>query len=269
MNQQLNSIGDIVEQAEFPALDSALRKGRHIDRDDGEWFALLHDGQAHIETWYRRYGCELIYKSDGYFYLLPVADKYPKRQLAAAEMLVGQTLALLYLDPRSIERAGIVTREMIVEQLVMVLGSDMLIRAFLPQRKRMDERLAQKEVRSKIADATRRLASLGFVTSLADDKWQIRASIMRFAEPVRGVEDPAAALSRLVALGDVALETASHDDNQTDEDISEGVDDDEQAITTQVTTLSEPSPSKLVVEPQFDDDNDVYRYPDDDDVDDE
>jgi hypothetical protein len=100
----------------------------------------------------------------------------------------------------------VITRDAIVEQMVTVLGADTLIRAFLPNRKRVDERVAQKEVRSKIADATRRLAGLGFATQLPDDKWQIRSSIMRFAEPVRGVDDPIEALARLVAQGDVSLE---------------------------------------------------------------
>ena len=206
MSRALLSIAEVIEQPEFPAVDVALRKGCHIDREDGDWFALLHDGQEHVEAWYRRYGCELIYKTDGYFYLLPTSDKFPKRQLGASEMLVGQTLALLYLDPRTVERGGVITREAIVEQLVTVLGADTLISAFLPNRKRLDERVAQKEVRSKIADATRKLSTLGFATQLPDDKWQLRASVMRFAEPVRGVEDPMEALSRLVAEGDVSLE---------------------------------------------------------------
>ncbi len=226
MTRALLSIAEVIDQPEFPAVDVALRKGRHIDRDDSEWFALLHDGQEHVEAWYRRYGCELIYKTDGYFYLLPTTDKFPKRQLGAAEMLVGQTLALLYLDPRTVEGGGVITRDAIVEQLVTVLGADTLIRAFLPNRKRVDERVAQKEVRSKIADATRRLAGLGFVTSLPDDKWHIRASVMRFAEPVRGVEDPLEALSRLVAQGDVSLEDLGDATDDLSGDLSGDADSD-------------------------------------------
>ncbi len=224
MSRALLSIAEVIEQPEFPAVDVALRKGCHIDREDGDWFALLHDGQEHVEAWYRRYGCELIYKTDGYFYLLPTSDKFPKRQLGASEMLVGQTLALLYLDPRTVERGGVITREAIVEQLVTVLGADTLISAFLPNRKRLDERVAQKEVRSKIADATRKLSTLGFATQLPDDKWQLRASVMRFAEPVRGVEDPMEALSRLVAEGDVSLEDLGEAPDETAGDADENDD---------------------------------------------
>ena len=226
MTRALLSIAEVIEQPEFPAVDVALRKGRHIDRDDSEWFALLHDGQEHVEAWYRRYGCELIYKTDGYFYLLPTSDKFPKRQLGAAEMLVGQTLALLYLDPRTVEGGGVITRDGIVEQMVTVLGADTLIRAFFPNRKRVDERVAQKEVRSKIADATRRLAGLGFATQLPDDKWQIRSSIMRFAEPVRGVDDPIEALARLVAQGDVSLEDLGDAVDETVDDADNDSDGD-------------------------------------------
>ncbi len=231
MTRALLSIAEVIEQPEFPAVDVALRKGRHIDRDDSEWFALLHDGQEHVEAWYRRYGCELIYKTDGYFYLLPTSDKFPKRQLGAAEMLVGQTLALLYLDPRTVEGGGVITRDAIVEQMVTVLGADTLIRAFLPNRKRVDERVAQKEVRSKIADATRRLAGLGFATQLPDDKWQIRSSIMRFAEPVRGVDDPIEALARLVAQGDVSLEDLGDAVDETVGDADSDTDVDEASAT--------------------------------------
>ncbi len=246
MTRALLSIAEVIEQPEFPAVDVALRKGRHIDRDDSEWFALLHDGQEHVEAWYRRYGCELIYKTDGYFYLLPTSDKFPKRQLGAAEMLVGQTLALLYLDPRTVEGGGVITRDGIVEQMVTVLGADTLIRAFLPNRKRVDERVAQKEVRSKIADATRRLAGLGFATQLPDDKWQIRSSIMRFAEPVRGVDDPIEALARLVAQGDVSLEDLGDAVDETVDDADSDSDGDN-ASASIATSDDNPTNAKPTV----------------------
>lgn len=48
-----------------------------------------------LESFYQRYGCELVQRCDGYFYLRPSGERLGRRQLSADEMLVGQTLALL------------------------------------------------------------------------------------------------------------------------------------------------------------------------------
>jgi len=204
---------DVVMDPSFPELDVALRRGRHVDRDDFAWYTLLSDAQHHLEAFYRRYGCELVHKSDGYFYLLPSGDMLSRRQLAPGDMLVGQALALLYLDPATVERAGRITAEDVVAQLVVVLGSDGLIRAFNPKlKRRYDERIAQKNVRAHVGSAIRHLASLGFVDLADDGNLKLRPSLLRFAEPVRGMSAPAEALAKLVALGEVALVTDAGDE---------------------------------------------------------
>ncbi|HWO17220.1 MAG TPA: chromosome partition protein MukE [Kofleriaceae bacterium] len=197
---------DVILDADFPELDVALRRGRHIDREDHAWYELLTQAQEHLEPFYRRYGCELIFKTDGYYYLLPTSDKVSRRQLSPGDMLVGQALALLYLDPAAIERGGRVTMEELIAQLVAVLGSDALIRAFNPKRKRYDERVAQKTARARVAEAVRHLAALGFV-DMAEEQLRLRPALLRFAEPVRGLTEPAEALAKLVAQGEVTLET--------------------------------------------------------------
>jgi chromosome partition protein MukE len=197
---------DVVSDPSFPELDVALRRGRHVDREDFTLYTLLLEAQPHLETFYRRYGCELVHKADGYFYLLPSSDMVPRRQLSPGDMLVGQALALLYLDPATIERGGRITAEDVVAQLVVVLGSDGLIRAFNPKlKRRYDERIAQKNVRAQVGSAIRHLASLGFVDLADDGNLKLRPSLLRFAEPVRGLSAPAEALAKLVALGEVAL----------------------------------------------------------------
>jgi len=197
---------DVIMDPAFPDLDVALRRGRHVDRDDTDWYALLLDAQELLEEFYRRYGCELIHKTDGYFYLLPTGDKVSRKQLGGTDMLVGQALALLYLDPSTIERGGAVTHEELVAQLSTVLGTDTLVAAFNPsKRKRFDERIAQRNVRQRVAEAVRRLASMGFVDLPEADRVRLRSSLMRFAEPVRGLSEPAEALAKLVAQGEVAL----------------------------------------------------------------
>ena len=229
---------DVILDPDFPELDLALRRGRHVDRDDIAWYALLGDAQDHLEAFYRRYGCELVHKTDGYFYLLPTGDKLSRRQLATGDMLVGQALALLYLHPSTIERGGLHTDEELIAQLAAVLGTDALIRAFNPKRKRYDERVAQKAVRSRVGEAVRRLAGLGFVELLEGDQMRLRPALLRFAEPVRGLSEPAEALAQLVARGEIALEDdaaaaggaerTADDDGESDpeaEDDSDGEDD--------------------------------------------
>ena len=197
---------DVILDAEFPELDLALRRGRHVDRDDVAWYALLGDAQDHLEAFYRRYGCELVHKADGYYYLLPTGDKLSRRQLSASDMLVGQALALLYLHPSTVERAGLHTMEELIAQLAAVMGTDALIRAFYTKRRRYDERVAQKAVRARVGEATRRLAQLGFVDLADADQLRLRPALLRFAEPVRGLSEPAEALAQLVARGEIALE---------------------------------------------------------------
>jgi chromosome partition protein MukE len=220
---------DVLMDADFPDLDLALRRGRHIDRDDAASYELLAQAQEHLESFYRRYGCELIYKTDGYYYLLPTGEKLSRRQLAPADMLVGQALALLYLDPAAIERGGRVTMEELIEQLVTVLGSDALVRAFNPKRKRYDERIAQKTARAGVAKAVRHLGTLGFVemseeagtprsgVMLGGVHIRLRPALLRFAEPVRGLSEPAEALAKLVARGEVLLESEAEHTGGSDD----------------------------------------------------
>ncbi len=227
MSKTFDQLQDVIEDAEFPALDLALRRGYHVDRDAAGWYTLLSEAQALLEGFYRRYGCELIHKTDGYFYLLPTGDQLPRRQLISQDMLVGQALALLYLDPISLERGGLVTREQVIEQLVAALGTPALMAAFVPKRKRKDEQAAQRQVRAKIAESVRRLASLGFAEPLADEQLRLRPALLRFAEPVRGLTEPAAALAQLVAQGEVAVledeaEAAAHEDEPTELDADGG-----------------------------------------------
>jgi len=214
------TLGDAVLDEHFPLVDLALRRGRHIDRDDAEWFGFLRDAEDVLEPFYRRYGAELVYRADGYYYLLPSGDKIAKRQLGVAEMLVGQALTLLYLDPANVEQGGRVTREQLLAHLATVMGTDALIVALNPKRRKYDERVAQETVRARVADALRRLATLGFVEALGGEDFKLRPALMRFAEPVRASADSTEALSRLVASGEVAFapaQTEASDQPEGDE----------------------------------------------------
>jgi chromosome partition protein MukE len=199
------TLGDAVLDENFPAVDLALRRGRHIDRDDVAWFGFLSDAADVLEPFYRRFGAELVYRSDGFYYLLPTNEGLTTRHLSVAEMLVGQALTLLYLDPASVEQGGRVTRDQVVAHLATVMGTDALVRALNPKRRRYDERVAQQTVRARIADALRRLATLGFVDAIGAEELKLRPALLRFAEPVRAAADSNEALTRLVASGELLL----------------------------------------------------------------
>ncbi len=212
------TLGDAVEDENFPEVDLLLRRGRHVDRDDTALYGYLSDAADHLEPFYRRFGCELVHATEGYFYLLPTNDKLGRRHLGVPEMLVGQALALLYLDPSTLQNGGIVTKQDALSRLAGVTGSDALTQAFNPKRKRMDERVAEETVRAKFGEALRRLSTLGFVDLLENDGLKLRSALMRFAEPVKGEGSSLEALERLVARGELVLGTGD------DEEESDGLD---------------------------------------------
>src|ERR1041384_3041040 len=216
-SQSFDDLAQVVEHELFPDVDLALRRGRHIDRDDAAWYGFLSDAQAQLERFYRRYGAELVQRTDGFFFLLPSGDKLGRRHLSPSEMLVGQGLTLLYLEPATVEQGGVTSREALLSQLSASLGTAQLMLSFNAKKKRLDERLAQEMVRARVSEAIRRLAGLGFVDLLPEDRLRLRSSLMRFAEPVRGGSGELEALSRLVASGEVALTGDLEDEEQEDE----------------------------------------------------
>lgn len=65
------SLEEAISDEHFPEVDLTLRRGRHVGRDDGTAYDYLVDALDHLEPFYRRFGCELMQRADGYFYLLP------------------------------------------------------------------------------------------------------------------------------------------------------------------------------------------------------
>jgi chromosome partition protein MukE len=204
MSTAFATLEDVIAAEPFPDVDLSLRRGRHVDAGDGDWYTFLMDAQTLLDGFYARYGCELVHKSDGYFYLLPTDERLGRRHLSSGEMLVGQALTLLYLDPKAVEHGGVVTRELVLAELAGALGTESFLRAMNPKRKRHDPRIAEETARAKVGEALRRLAALGFI-DMQDAHVRLRPALMRFAEPVRGGAEPAKALARLVEEGELVL----------------------------------------------------------------
>jgi chromosome partition protein MukE len=198
----------------FPDVDLMLRRGRHIGRDDGTSYEYLIDAQALLEELYRRFGCELVHRSEGYFYLQSSSDRLGRRRLTRGEMLVGQTLALLYLDPAVLQHGLVVTREVVLQRLSGLIATDLLVRTLNPRRRKYDERIAAETVRTQVAEALRRLSDLGFIDLLEETRLRLRPALVRFADPVRGVDDQQTAMAQLIAVGDVV--DGDRDDDEAD-----------------------------------------------------
>jgi chromosome partition protein MukE len=213
-----DSLEAVIADERFPDVDLMLRRGRHVGRDDGSLYDYLVEAQVLLEPFYRRLGAELIQQSDGYFYLLPGGDRLGRRQLSVGEMLVGQVLALLYLDPASLQHGGLATREALLQRLSGLLGTEELVRTLNPRKRKFDERVAAETVRVQVGEALRKLADLGFVDAIDATRLRLRPALMRFAEPVRGLTDPADALARLAARGEVLLGSAEGEDGEVDTD---------------------------------------------------
>lgn len=209
-----HTLDSAIADDRFPEVDLMLRRGRHVGRDDGMAYDFLVDAQEVLEPFYRRFGCELVQRSDGYFYLLPTGDRLGRRHLSAGEMLVGQTLALLHLDPATLQHGGVVPREALLERLSGLVPTGALVRTLSPRKRRYDERIAAETVRAQVAEALRRLADLGFVDLLEEGRLRLRPALMRFAEPVRGLGELGAALEKLVVRGEVLLGEPPEDEPQ-------------------------------------------------------
>jgi len=249
---------DVIMDESFPEVDLALRRGRHIHPGDERWYEFLLDAQGLLEPFYRRFGCALEQRTDGYFFLLPVSDGLGKRHLGVPEMIVGQGLALCFLDPRSVSGGGVITREELLNQLASVMGTDLLVRTLNPKRKRADERLMQRTVRQKVNEALRRLSQLGFVELLEGDQLRLWPSLMRFAEPVRGLDAPSEALKRLIERGEVSLgpgDTESESESETDSDsdsVSDSDSDSDSVSETESVSESESESDSVSLPPELD-----------------
>lgn len=194
---------EVILEPLFAEVDTDLRQGRHINQHESERYSFLRDAYDYLGSFYRQYDCELRHATVGYFYLLANDARLRRKRLTVGEMLVGQALALMYLDPETVQNQGVITSNAIVQQLAGIVGEQRLVQVLNPRRKRHDERVAQGNVREEVDKALRGLSGIGFVETVDTRHIRLCISLLRFAEPVHGLEDPALALKRLIAQGEI------------------------------------------------------------------
>ncbi len=201
MEQEINDLHDLLMDPIFPELDMRLRSGWHCDDEEIEAFDFITRTQDKIEMFYELYGYELLYASEGYYFLRPNSSKIKVYTLGVESMIVSQFLALMRMDPQYLESTGVFDLQELIEKIELTLGKQQVSRLFL-KRKRYKEAASEQDVlafQSAIKKALRELSRYGFVSIDSEfTKIYPRKPIFRFMDPIRNTDNPQAALESIV-----------------------------------------------------------------------
>ncbi|SEG28837.1 chromosome partition protein MukE [Vibrio hangzhouensis] len=191
----------------FPALDSALRAGKHISSEDMDNHALLSDFEMELASFYQRYNTELVKAPEGFFYLRPRSTTLIGRSvLSELDMLVGKVLCFLYLSPERLAHEGIFTNQELYEELLALADEKKLMRLVTNRATGSD--LDKEKLFEKVRTSLRRLRRLGMTISIGDtDKFRISEAVFRFGADVRIGDDMREAQLRLIRDGEAVVHT--------------------------------------------------------------
>lgn len=201
MDIEIKDLHDLLLDPLFPAIDVKLRVGWHCDEEDIQEFEFIRTNQDQIEVFYELYGYELLYATEGYFYLRPVAKDIKVYSLGMESMVVSQFLALMKMDPKYLETSGFFDLTELMEKIELMLGSTEVSRIFLKRRKER-ELVGEQDIQNfqqAVKRALRELAGYGFVSINPEfSKIYPRKPIFRFMDPVRDLDNPKEALENIV-----------------------------------------------------------------------
>ncbi len=201
MKKEYNDLHELIMDDLFPEIDVKLRSGWHCDEEEIQDYDFITQALDWLMIYYERYECELVYASEGYYYLRPISKLIKTYSLGMEAMVVSQFLALMKMDPQYLETSGNFNLQELLEKIELLLGRTQINRIFL-RRKRNKELVGEQDIASfqqAVKKALRELARLGFVTINTDfSKIYPRKPIFRFIDPVRNLENPAQALENLV-----------------------------------------------------------------------
>ncbi|MFA0086324.1 chromosome partition protein MukE [Vibrio sp. 10N.261.51.F12] len=186
----------------FPALDSALRAGRHVSSEDLDNHALLCDFELELASFYQRYNTELVKAAEGFFYLRPRSTTLIGRSvLSELDMLVGKVLCFLYLSPERLAHEGIFTNQELYEEILSLADETKLMRLVTNRATGSD--LDKEKLFDKVKTSLRRLRRLGMTISIGDTgKFRISEAVFRFGADVRLGDDMRDAQLRLIRDGE-------------------------------------------------------------------
>ncbi|MBK1700142.1 chromosome partition protein MukE [Thiococcus pfennigii] len=210
---------DVITDPLFPSLDHRLRKGFHVDSDDIAEYGLLERAAEWLETFYAGYECRLVHGPERYWYLLSEGDLLGHRRLSPAEMLVGQVLALMRMDPAWLSETGWIPRVKVLETLENLLGRERLAAVLAPRRSGRDHHVDERKIREAVDKAIKGLEALGFLRLRSEAEELLpRRCLMRFVDPVRDSGDPRAALRQLISAGEVELDDPVGEEGDDEDD---------------------------------------------------
>ncbi|MGF1690212.1 chromosome partition protein MukE [Photobacterium kagoshimensis] len=189
----------------FPALDNALRSGRHISSEDLDNHALLIDAERELHMFYKRYNAELVRAPEGFFYLRPRSTSLISRSvLAEVDMLVGKVLCFLYLSPERLAHEGIFTNQELFDELMTLADEPKLMKLVTNRASGSD--LDREKLYDKVKTSLRRLRRLGMIIPVGENgKFRISESVFRFGADVRSGDDVREAQLRLIRDGEAVV----------------------------------------------------------------
>ncbi|NIY93342.1 chromosome partition protein MukE [Vibrio diazotrophicus] len=191
----------------FPALDSALRAGRHVSSDDLDNHAFLSDFETELAHFYQRYNTELVRAPEGFFYLRPRSTTLISRSiLSELDMLVGKVLCFLYLSPERLAHEGIFTNQELYEELLALTDEKKLMKLVTNRANGSD--LDKEKLFEKVRASLRRLRRLGMIINIGETtKFSISEAVFRFGADVRVGDDMREAQLRLIRDGEAVVHT--------------------------------------------------------------
>ncbi|MFV0447316.1 MAG: chromosome partition protein MukE [Vibrio sp.] len=189
----------------FPALDSALRAGRHVSSDDLDNHAFLSDFETELAQFYQRYNTELVRAAEGFFYLRPRSTTLISRSiLSELDMLVGKVLCFLYLSPERLAHEGIFTNQELYEELLALTDEKKLMKLVTNRANGSD--LDKEKLFEKVRVSLRRLRRLGMIINIGEtSKFSISEAVFRFGADVRVGDDMREAQLRLIRDGEAVV----------------------------------------------------------------
>jgi chromosome partition protein MukE len=163
---------DMVQHPMFPAVDQLLRCGGHLDEDDFDQHAFVHESEDILGMFYQRYGADLRQTQEGSYFLIAKDNPLFKHlTLSRLDMIIGKTL-------------GKVSLAKLLSTLELHPGrASLLIMANI---RVADEEAGNKRLREAIGRSLHLLDELRFVVWDGRAEQVIpRKAAMRFADDVR------------------------------------------------------------------------------------
>ncbi|MGF1700767.1 chromosome partition protein MukE [Photobacterium makurazakiensis] len=189
----------------FPALDNALRSGRHISSEDLDNHAFLIEFEQELVMFYKRYNAELVRAPEGFLYLRPRSTSLIGRSvLSEIDMLVGKVLCFLYLSPERLAHEGIFTNQEMFEELLALADEKKLMKLVTNRATGSD--LDREKLYDKVKTSLRRLRRIGMLIPVGENgKFRISEAVFRFGADVRAGDDMREAQIRLIRDGEAVV----------------------------------------------------------------